>query len=346
MRRRTSKRVKLIDVARAANVSASTVSRVTTGRTAVTPEIRDRVIKAAVEVGFDLDGRKDSRIIAFVLSNRGVLHPFHCSVLMGAEAYCAEHDYGLLFLPFAYSSRVAWQELRLPAILGRPQVASGVIVAGTNSQNLLDLFTHEGIPWVVLGNNVTGDWDHREVSAVFFDDVGGAYELARYLISLGHHRIGFAGNVRLPWFARRYQGYCRAMDEAGLAPRASEVSSTEGEEIGYLAAKLMLQGPARVSAVLAGDDRVARGVYQAAKDSEMNIPGEISVAGFNDTPEASALHPPLTSVRVFTEQVGKQLAQLLLKKIARPDLKGEPVSLPTQLIKRESCAPPSARNRE
>ncbi|MGH9448135.1 MAG: LacI family DNA-binding transcriptional regulator, partial [Terriglobia bacterium] len=274
-----------------------------------------------------------------LLSNRGVLHPFHSSILMGAEAYCAEHDYGLLFLPLAYSSRATWQELRLPRILGRPQVVSGVIVAGTNSQNLLDFLTQDGIPWVVLGNNVTGDWDHREWGAVFFDDVGGAYELTRYLLSLGHQQIGFAGNLRLPWFARRYEGYSRAMEEAGLAPRASDVNSTEGEEIGYLATKLLLQGTERVSAIFAGDDRVARGTYQALRDGGLDVPGDVSVAGFNDTSEASALHPPLTSVHVFTEQVGKQLAELLLKKIARPDLKSESVSLPTQVIKRESCVP-------
>jgi DNA-binding LacI/PurR family transcriptional regulator len=340
-RKRKSKKVRLVDVARVANVSASTASRVTSGRTAVTPEIRDRVIKAAVELGFDLDRRRESRIIAFLLSNRGVLHPFHSAVLMGAEAYCAEHDYGLLFLPFGYSSRAAWQELRLPAILGRPQVASGVIVAGTNSQNLLDFLTQDGIPWVVLGNNVTGEWDHREQSAVFFDDIGGAYELTRYLISLGHRQIGFAGNLRHPWFARRYDGYCRAVKEAELAPRLSDVNSTEGQEIGYLATKLMLQGGERVSAIFAGDDRVARGAYQAVRDSGLNIPADVSIAGFNDTTEAAALDPPLTSVRVFTEQVGKQLAELLLKKIARPDLKFEPVLLPTQVIKRESCVAPT-----
>jgi DNA-binding LacI/PurR family transcriptional regulator len=341
MAKRKTKKVKLLDIARVAKVSASTVSRVTTGRTAVTPEIRDRVIKAAVELGFELDRRKESRIIAFLLSNRGVLHPFHSSVLMGAEAYCADHDYGLLFLPFAYSSRAAWNELRLPSILGRPQIASGVIVAGTNSQNLLDFLTRDGVPWVVLGNNVTGEWDHRELSAVFFDDVGGAYELTRYLIALGHRQIGFAGNLRLPWFARRYQGYSRAIEEAGLEPRLSDVNSVEGDEIGYLAAKLMLQWNERASAIFAGDDRVARGAYQAVRDRGLDIPGDISVAGFNDTSEAAALLPPLTSVRVFAEQLGKQLAELLLKKIARPDLKTEPVLLPTQLIKRESCATPS-----
>ncbi|MGH9351113.1 MAG: LacI family DNA-binding transcriptional regulator, partial [Terriglobia bacterium] len=146
------RKVKLSDVARAANVSVATVSRLMTGRAGITPQMRERVIKAAVRLGFDLEKGKRSRIIAFLLSNRAVLHPFHSSVLMGAEAYCATLDYGLLFLPLRYSSKVPWEELHLPEIFERRQLISGVIVAGTNSPNLLELLTQKGIPWVVLAN--------------------------------------------------------------------------------------------------------------------------------------------------------------------------------------------------
>ncbi|MGH9407695.1 MAG: LacI family DNA-binding transcriptional regulator [Terriglobia bacterium] len=341
--RRSSGRVKLVDVARAAGVSASTVSRLISGRAGVTPEMRDRVVKAAVRLGFDLDVRKKSRILAFLLSNRGVLHPFHSAVLMGAEACAAEHEYGLLFLPFQYSNRATWQELRLPAVLERRQIVSGVIVAGTNSQNLLDLLARKGIPWVVLGNNVTGDWERPEASAVFFDDVGGTCELTNYLISLGHRQIAFVGNRRLPWFARRCEGYRKALEQAGLPARISEVNSTDEEEMGYLATKLVLQSDEPVTAILAGDDAVARGAYKVVRERSLNVPRDLSIVGFNDTPEASALHPPLTTVRVFTDQLGKQMAELLLKRIARPDLGVASVTLPTQLIKRESCAAAPSR---
>ncbi len=333
------KKVKLVDVARAANVSVSTVSRFVTGRTGITPELRGRVVKAAVRLGFDLERGKKSRIIAFLLSNREVLHPFHSSVLMGAEEYCAERDYGLLFLPFRYSANVPSQELALPDILQRHQFVCGVIVAGTNSQNLLDLLRRRGIPHVVLGNNVMGDLPEGQTGAVYFDDVGGAYELTRYLLSLGHRQIGFVGNINLPWYARRYQGYEKAMTAAGLSPRASEINSQEGEEMGYLATKLLLRQAIPPTAVFAGDDAAARGAFKAARDSGLNIPGDLSVAGFNDTSEASALHPPLTSVRVFADELGKQLAELLLKQIARPDVRGQAITLPTQVIRRESCGP-------
>jgi DNA-binding LacI/PurR family transcriptional regulator len=341
---RRSQKVRLVDVARAANVSAATVSRMIGRRAGVTPGMRDRVIKAAVKLGFDLGRGRKSRIIAFLLSNRGVLHPFHSSVLVGAEAYCAEHDYALLFLPFQYSVDATVDDLNLPEILQRPQIVSGVIVAGTNSVDLLHLLTRRGIPWVVLGNNITGESKEQQSSAVFFDDVRGAYELTRYLQSLGHREIGFVGNVRLPWYARRFRGYQQAMQEAKLKIRTNELSSREGEEMGYLATKLMLQEWPSLTAIFAGDDSSARGACNAARDSGLTIPGDLSVAGFNDTLEATALHPSLTSVHVFTDELGRQLADLLLKRIARPDLPGDVVTLPTQLVKRESCGPPPANN--
>ena len=74
-------------------------------------------------------------------------------------------------------------------------------------------------------------------------------------------------------------------------------------------------------------------------DKMLKIPADISIAGVNDTLEASALNPPLTTVRVFTDQLGKQLAELLLKEISQLEKKPEVVTLPTQLIRRESCRP-------
>ncbi len=277
-----------------------------------------------------------TKIIAFLLSNRPVLHPFHSAVLSGAEAFCAEHDYALLFLPFQYATTNA-EVLKLPEILGDRQIVSGVIAAGTNSEALLEQLTASDIPWVALGNNILGKRHEQPIPAVYFDDVGGTHELTRYLISLGHRYIAFVGNLKLPWYARRHAGYLTAMEDAGLPPLTSELSYKEGEEMGYVGGKTVLQQANRPTAIIAGDDAAARGVYKAARDMELTIPDEISVAGFNDTLEASALHPGLTSVRVFTDELGRQLAEMLLKRIANPELEPQSVTLPTQLVRRESC---------
>lgn len=133
------------------------------------------------------------------------------------------------------------------------------------------------------------------------------------------------------------------MEKAGLQLRLGEVNSNDAGEMGYLGTKLVLQNHSAVTAIFAGDDAVAQGVYKALRDRGTNIPAEISVVGFNDTPEAPALLPPLTSVRVYTDQIGKQMAELLFRRIARPDLPAESVTLPTQMVKRESCGPPATK---
>lgn len=339
MKDKPKKKIRLLDVAREAQVSAATVSRLVRESADVNPETRERILIAAKRLGYDLETNKKPRIIAFILSNRGVLHPLHSSVLTGAENYCAEHDYGVLFLSLKYSMNTPPGELGVPAILRDKQILSGVIIAGTNSENLPKLFTQYRVPWVALANNIVGDVQQEQAGLIYFDDIGGAYDLTRYLLSLGHKHIGFIGNQRLPWYARRYKAYKRAMKEAGLRTCSSELDAREGEEMGYLATKLMLKEKPMVTAVFAGDDALAGGVYKAIRDAGLNIPDDISVAGFNDTLEASVLHPPLTSVRVYADELGRQLAESLLKNIANPDRPVRSLILPTQLVRRESCAP-------
>ncbi len=331
------KKIRLLDVAKEAKVSAATVSRLIRDRADVNPETRQRILEAAKRLGYNLEAAKKSRIVAFLPSNRGVLHPFHSSVLTGAENYCAEHDYGLLFLPMKYSMEAAVSELDIPEILRNRQILAGVIIAGTNSEKLPEFFTQCRIPWVALGNNIVGNNPQYQSGMIYFDDLGGAYELTQYLQSLGHKHIGFVGNRRFPWFARRYQAYLKAMQEAGLPGRSSSLNTSEVEDGGYLATKMMLKETPAVTAIFAGDDSLAGGVYKALRDLGLHIPDDVSVAGFNDTLEASFLHPPLTSVRVFTDELGRQLAESLLKNIADPDRPVDSLVIPTQLVRRESC---------
>src|SRR5436190_7863100 len=247
-------KARITDVAKLAGVSIATVSRVATGSDRVSPELRSRVFKAASELNLELNGKGKAKIIAFILANRDLFNPFHAGIMVGAEAYCAAHDCGLLFLPIRYGSNVPWQNLHLPSILERPGPVGAVILAGKNSQNLLDLLSHRGISFVVMGNNIVGDWDREESSALYFDDVEGAYDATRYLQSLAHRDIWYIGNCQLTWFKRRYEGYCRAMKDAGLVPHLSEFDSGEGEDLGYLATKSILKSVDPMTALFAGDD--------------------------------------------------------------------------------------------
>lgn len=330
-------RAKLADVARAADVSLATVSRVANGAAYVDPRIQERVHKAATRLGFDLE-RKRPRVVTLLLSNREILHPYHSHILSGAEAYCAAHNYRILFLTFRYDAATSWKELKLPEPLQRRDLGAGFIVAGTNSANLLAMLSNRGIPYAVLGDNVLGKWDPAASDVVWSDDIQGAYEMTRYLQSLGHTSIGFLGNSRLSWFERRREGYVKAMLDAGLELRVLEFDYPDLQELGYLGTKSILAEHPSITSIFAAADLVAEGVYRALRDRSVRIPTDVSVAGFNDI-EARVMHPPLTTVRQFPELVGRRLAEMILARAAAPSLPSQRAVIPTQLVKRESTGP-------
>src|ERR1041385_6360756 len=103
---RRSEKARIQDVAKLAGVSVATVSRVVTGSDRVSAELRARVLKAASELKLEPNGKGKAKIVAFILANRELFNPFHAGVMVGAEAYCASRDCGLLFLPIHYGNHV------------------------------------------------------------------------------------------------------------------------------------------------------------------------------------------------------------------------------------------------
>jgi LacI family transcriptional regulator len=128
------------------------------------------------------------------------------------------------------------------------------------------------------------------------------------------------------------------MQEAGLEPLVAEIDSEHEHEVGFLAMKQILaRYPSQVDAVFGGSDATCHGIYAALREAHLRVPEDISVCGFNDTPEATVLYPPLTSVRVFPELIGRQLAEMVLGRIANGVRGPQQQMIPTQLVKRESC---------
>jgi DNA-binding LacI/PurR family transcriptional regulator len=329
-------KIGLREIADAAKVSVATVSRVLNGNSRVDPNIQRVVLAAASDLDVDLSKRNKTKALAFLLSNRAMLHPFHSRVLSGAEAHCAANGWDMIFLSFNYSPTAARDELLLPKVVQRRDVIRAVILAGTNYTNMLDLFDHKGIPYVALGNNITGDLESLKHDLIFSDDTQGGRDVTRYLITLGHRDIWFVGNLRLPWFARLFTGYSGAMEEGGLISHHSSIDSQDDTEAGYLGTRSLLARGEPVTAIFAGNDQTAHGVYKGLRDSGLRIPEDVSVVGCDDTVSAW-LYPGLSTLREFPEQLGKQMVELILKRIANPSLDPQRVTIPTELIKRESC---------
>ncbi|MDB6093494.1 MAG: LacI family transcriptional regulator [Verrucomicrobia bacterium] len=337
-----SKKITLGALARAAKVSPATVSRVLKGNSAVDPVYRDRVHAAARKLKIDLEERRKdkSRLIAFLLANRDVSHSFQARVLLGAERHFAERNWEVLFMSFNYSAGLPAAALHLPQILNAQAHARGVILAGSNHPNLVEALQARGLPFAVLGNNVFGEWEPARCDVVYSDDIHGAREATRHLISKGLKTIAYIGNLSFPWFARCAQGYLQAMKESRLEPRCIDLRFDDAE-LGYIGTKKLFSKGEKVSAILAGNDQVAAGVYDALREMKVSIPGEVSVIGFNDT-QSAYYQPPLTSVREFPEELGRHLAEFLLNRIAQPDLPPQQVTAPTRLVIRDSVRRVSA----
>lgn len=329
-----AKKMTLRDVARLAKVSLATVSRVANGHPRVDADIQMRVRAAARQLELDLGKTRKSHKIAFVLGNCEFPNEFQVRLLLGVEDYCGQNGWDLQFLSFRFELWPPNEEVPLPQVLTRQSRPDGVVLGGVQSAGMLQALRTARIPFSVLGNNLAGDWNPEEYDCVFSDDRRGAAEMTEYLIGLGHREICFIGDQRLPWYARCGEGFCAAMEAAGLQPLVSEIRSND-RELGYLSAKSLLASRSSVSAVFAGNDQTAAGVYRAFQELGVRVPDDISVVGFNDT-LGSILFPALTSCREFPEEQGRHLAEFVLRRIQEPELSPQQMLIPTQLIRRDS----------
>jgi DNA-binding LacI/PurR family transcriptional regulator len=332
-----TRKVRLQDIARAAGVSGATVSRVINRTGRVSPDLEARVQRVASRLKVDLSARLKPRLLGFVLGNRPLLHPFHSRILAGVEAYCSERDAHVVFLSLRYAANTPAADLVLPRLLQRPDVLDGFVLAGTHAQNLLDRLAATGLPVAVLGNNLLRPWREGQYDSVYYDDVDGGYRVTQHLLANGHRDIWFVGNRQYPWFDRCYDGYARAMSEAGGLARVVAPDSEDAREAGYRGTTSLLRQGAPVTAIFAGSDATAQGACDAIRDAGRQVPADISVAGLDDI-EAATMHPRLTTVRIALEEVGRALADCVVTRSAAPGLPPRQVLVPTSLVEGASVA--------
>ena len=217
---------------------------------------------------------------------------------------------------------------------------TGVIAVFSDlSDTLRDQLRSRGIPLVVV--DPTGEPLH-DTPSVGATNWNGGLTATRHLLGLGHRRIGVIGGPDWILCSRaRLDGYRSAMDEAGVPVDPRLVSHGrfhvgEGIEKG----RALLRLPDRPTAIFAGNDLQALGVYQAARELRLHIPEDLSVVGFDDLPVARWVGPPLTTIRQPLIDMAVAAAELVLR-MADGEVPAQPrVELATELVIRESTAPP------
>jgi len=346
VRRKAGNRSTIQDVAVKAGVSLGTVSRVLNNRHDVDPGLQRKVMEAVRVLRYAKTGRgrkvsRESRpIVTFVLSNREFLHPMHARMLQGAEQFCEELGYFLVFKRLQYAAETAATELRLPLLLREHAIADCLILAGTNYPNLIEAAVRAGVPYVLYGNNLVGPTPREGVDQVRSDDRDGSVQAVRYLVRLGHRRICFIGDISQPWFHNRYQGYLAAMAEARLEPMSQTVGlSADNFRNGLSSAEAIMRQGMKPTAIFAASDHVALGVWAHFREIGIHVPENCSLVGLDDIPDSQVTNPPLTTVHNPFLELGRELARMAIEKAKAPCQALPEVVLPTELMMRGTTWP-------
>ena len=335
------KRPTQTDVAELAGVSRATVSYVlsnrTSGRISITQETRERVLKAAQELGYEPSAL--ARSLRSGLSHTiGLLipdihNPHYLDILSGVDKELTECGY---YLCLVSANLDPERESRCLRSLFQQRL-DGLILLPT----FADLFADEvealskrSSPAVFISPVQGADW-------VLPDIPGGAELLLNHVLSLGHRRIGFINGV-----ARRNMGrerlnvYRHKLAALGL-PANGQLICHCGHTIqdGYAAAQELLTLSPPPTAIWTINDLLAVGALRAIRERGLRVPDDISLAGFDDIDLASQLYPPLTTVRLHGEEIGRRAAQVLFQRIQDPKCEPMQETIDTELVIRQSTAP-------
>jgi LacI family transcriptional regulator len=338
-------RTTIVDVARLAGVSKSTVSLVLGGSSLVADATRERVAGAMAELGYiyhrgaaTLRGLK-SGVLGMIIND--LSNPFYVELAIGIEQACQ----GAGFIPFLANS--AEDPVRQQEVIRsmREHGAAGLLLAPAINTSLGDVKALvAGLPVVQVMRRLQG----LKASLVTPENREGARKATAHLIANGHRRVAFVGGAG-SLFVReeRLAGYRLAVEEAGIPfDAALVVESTTNYAGGAAAAARLLVLPERATAALCFNDVVAIGFIRALTQAGVSIGREFAVIGFDDIEEAKHTLPALTSVAVNARNLGARAAQLLMRQIASGSFEPETVLCPTSLVIRASCGTSLASQEE
>jgi LacI family transcriptional regulator len=334
-----SERSNISDVAARAGVAVKTVSRVLNGHPYVSADTRERVETAMKDLDFRpsiaariLSGAKSNQI-ALIYDNHSPYYMFQ--IQTGCWSRCQQGGIRLLAQPVDVADPMVGEQVR--GLVSETHV-DGIILSSpvTDCVAVLKALEAMDIPFV----RISPGMNHAMTSSVFMDDAQAADDMTTHLINFGHRRIGFIkGHPNHAGSDDRLFGYRRALDRAGIGYEPQLVCNGEFDfDSGVAAARLLLDMPNPPTAIFAANDDMAAGVLAVAHDRNIDLPGQLSVAGFDDTTLARTVWPPLTTIHQPMFDLAHTATDIL---ISGGDITHR--RLPHQLVERASVAPPNRK---
>jgi len=286
--------------------------------------------------GPDQGPRSISRLktenIGFVISREH--HPifsntFYSYVFAGVEEEARAHGYNLIYQ--VLDEKLMFDPSTFKLIEERK--VDGLILAGEMSHSFVSNLKAKDIPIVLVDHYI----DNSGLDSVVTDNTKGVGEVIRYLADLGHEQIGFLGaTLEHGSFMERFEGYTAALKKNRLDFN-EELVQTGLLWNGYGIMEKMFRLAKMPTAIFACNDLMAIRAMAAIQDRGMKVPDEISIAGFDDIDMSQQIHPPLTTVRVQKEEMGKTGVKRLIQRIKNSNKKPEKIVVATELVVRKSC---------
>lgn len=324
----------IYDVARRAEVSPATVSRVVNGHANVDPALAERVREAMRELDYRPNAvarnlrRSRTTLWAVVISDIG--NPFFTSLVRGVEDVAQSAGYSVVL---CNSDEDPAKEGRYVSVALSEQMA-GVIISPSGRATHINRLVDSRVPVVVIDRQLR----NAQVDTVLVDNEHGAELATGHLLESGYRQIAcITGPRRLSTAVQRLQGYQHALAAAGLPLDENLVRFADFRTGGgYQAMSSLLAGTPRPDAVFAGNNLMTVGAVECLVDSRIAMPDEMGVVGFDDVPWATLVRPSLTTVAQPTYELGRAAAELLVDRIATPERPPSTVTLHTKLNVRES----------
>ncbi|MBO5496234.1 MAG: LacI family DNA-binding transcriptional regulator [Oscillospiraceae bacterium] len=326
--------VKISDVAKAANVSSATVSRVLSNSDTVRPATREHVLAVMKKLNYQpnalaqqLRTQATKTVIVIVPDIRNLL--FH-EVINGIEAEAASSGYQVLLADMHGQPSV---ESYYVSAVQRRQVDGIISMSANMTQKLLNQIAGE-YPIVMALQG----FDSPSIPFVSIDNAAAARTMTAHLIKLGHRKIAhITGSAPLP-YQERLSSYRAVLEENGIPYSPALVGCGEASiRGGYEQMKAMLERGEDFTAVFAAGDTMAIGAIQALQEAGRRVPQDCAVAGFDDIELSSVLSPKLTTIRQPTFQIGQQSFKMLLSLMKKEPVPNAHVLLPHELVIRDSC---------
>ncbi|MCL7715050.1 LacI family DNA-binding transcriptional regulator [Stenotrophomonas mori] len=341
MRRPTIK-----DVAERAKVSLKTVSRVINNEPSVMQATRARVLRAVAELDYEPDpSARNLRssttfVIGLVYDNP---NPYHIiGVQNGVLSACRETGFGLQIHPCDSTSPMLAEELA--DWVQRSRLAGLVLTAPMSERpELVAALNARGIKTVRI---IAATEDPADGACVFVDDRDAAYEITEHLIQLGHQRIGFLwGGPGHRSSGERHAGYEAALKDYGITlDKHLVIPGDYTFDDGFRGARRLLALRDPPTAIFGSNDEIAAGVLAAANSAGLNVPYDLSIAGFEDSPFSRQSWPALTTAKQATGDIARHAARLLISQLRTDAYEDNPMQLQNQgfvpqLVVRGSTAP-------